>query len=98
MTREEKNEVIRKYCRGRECGDCVINKYKYHVGGGCWGDDCTDEHINMNYDLVMCACGQSDVTPEVTADDDCLIVKIKPVPGLDRISFTVDFDTIMQRR
>lgn len=87
MTREEKNEVIRKYCDGRVCGDCVINNYEHHVRGRCWGNKCTDEDININYDLVMCEYGQSDVT----VDDDCLIVKIKPVPSINRISFTVDF-------
>lgn len=50
MTIEEKRNVIKNYCIGRDCNKCVL----YFRRGACYSDSLTvDRIIEENYKLVM---------------------------------------------
>ena len=64
MTRAEKSEVIEKYCKGMRCNNCVIHHAANHKQGICWGERCSDEEIDRNYNLIVSQSTEQLDTPQ----------------------------------
>ncbi len=52
-TREEMDQVIRNYCRGRCCGNCVIYADPAHIAGQCGGNNTPFPMVEHYYNLVL---------------------------------------------
>ena len=52
MTVEEKRNMLKSYCRERDCDDCSVVE-RCHTSNGCFNSHVSDEEVNKNYEIVF---------------------------------------------